>query len=165
MEERRVNDTSGTRPPDAPMRRTTDGTPGPRTDQPMATRDQSDFALVDRGSVSEFERRWHSIQAEFVEDPRRAVGEAGNLMAELMDHVSKNLRSRRGELDKASGDGDTEVMRQEMRRYKELMNRMLGKDMSSGSTSTMRTTEPTPQTTSPTTTTQQQPRPQNRPSD
>lgn len=95
---------------------------------------QSGMALVDRGSMAEFDRRWNEVQADFVEDPRRAVGEAGNLMAELMDHVANNLRQRRTELDRnRAGEIDTEAMRLEMRRYKDLMNRMLHDD-SAGAT-------------------------------
>ena len=90
---------------------------------------QTGAAMVDGASLSEFERRWHAVQADFIEDPRRAVGEAGGLIADLMEHVSKNLRQRRTELDRqGGGEPDTESMRQEMRRYKELMNRMLHGD-------------------------------------
>ena len=111
MEERRTNDTVPTRRSEPPMTR------------------PSGMSLVDGASLSEFERRWHAVQADFIEDPRRAVGEAGALIADLMEHVSKNLRSRRGELDRQQGgDSDTETMRQEMRRYKELMTRMLHGD-------------------------------------
>jgi hypothetical protein len=91
---------------------------------------QSGTAMVDGASLAEFERRWHAVQADFIEDPRRAVGEAGNVIADLMEHVSKNLRSRRGELDRQTGgETNTEAMRQEMRRYKELMSRMLHGDV------------------------------------
>ena len=111
-EERRINDTAN---------------PAPRQEPPLNR--PSGFTLVDHASMADFERRWHAVQADFVEDPRRAVGEAGNLMAELMDHVSKNLRQRRTELGKdRDGESDTEAMRLEMRRYKELMNRMLHGD-------------------------------------
>ena len=90
---------------------------------------QSGMAWVDRGSVSEFDRRWNSVQSDFVEDPRRAVGEAGNLIAELMEHVAKNIRQRRAELERnRDGETDTEAMRLEMRRYKDLMSRMLRDD-------------------------------------
>jgi hypothetical protein len=90
------------------------------------TRQAGRGALVDGASLSEFERRWHEVQADFIEDPRRAVGEAGGLMADLMEHVAKNLRSRRGELDRQrGGESDTEAMRQEMYGYKGLMSRML----------------------------------------
>ncbi len=93
------------------------------------------FTLVDHASMSEFDRRWHTVQAEFVEDPRHAVGEAGNLMAELMDHIAKNLRQRGTDLGKnRDGETDTEAMRLEMRRYKELMNRMLHGDMQTAGT-------------------------------
>ena len=90
---------------------------------------QGAFTFVDHATTSDFERRWHTVQADFVEDPRRAVGEAGALVADLMDHVGKNLRQRRSELGKArDGESDTETMRQEFRRYKDLMNRMLHGD-------------------------------------
>ena len=109
-------------------RRTNDTAPARRSEPPM-TRPSGGTSLVDGASLSEFERRWHAVQADFIEDPRRAVGEAGSLMADLMEHVSKNLRSRRTELDRQQGgETDTEAMRQEMHRYKGLMTRMLHGD-------------------------------------
>ena len=110
MEERRMNDTAAAQ----------------RTDQPMPR--PREFSWIDSGSRSEFERRWHEAQADFIEDPRHAVGEASNVIADLMEHVGKNLRSRRGDLESKPGESDTEVMRLEMRRYKELMHRMLHGD-------------------------------------
>jgi len=112
MEERRINDTSN---------------PAPRQEPPVNR--PSGFTMVDHASMAEFDRRWNTVQAEFVEDPRRAVGDAGNLMAELMDHIAKNLRQRGSDLGKnRDGESDTEAMRLEMRRYKDLMNRMLHGD-------------------------------------
>src|SRR5947209_19082553 len=109
MEERRTNETSN---------------PAPRQERPMNQPDG--FTLVDHASMSEFDRRWHMVQADFVDDPRRAVGEAGKLMAELMDHIAKNLRQHGSDLGKKrDGGSDTEAMRLEMRRYKDLMNRLL----------------------------------------
>lgn len=154
MEERRVNDTAApNRPPDAPMRRTNDATQTPRTDQPMPR--TGEFSWIDQSSRSEFEKRWHDVQADFIEDPRRAVGEAGSLMADLMEHIGKNLRSRKGELEGKSGESDTEVMRLEMRRYKELMHRMLHGDTQPARTEPM-TQQPA---------TRPQPRPQPKTSD
>jgi len=112
MEERRINDTAD---------------PAQRQEPPINR--PGGFTLVDHASMSEFDRRWHTVQADFVEDPRRAVGEAGKLMAELMDHIAKNLRQRGADLGKnRDGESDTEAMRLEMRRYKDLMNRMLHGD-------------------------------------
>lgn len=126
MEERRVNDSSAARPPDAPMRRTNDTTATPRKEQTMPRSTESTW--IDHSSRSEFERRWHEIQSDFIEDPRRAVAEAGGLMADLMDHIGKNLRSRRSEMDRKSGESDTEAMRIEMRRYKSLMSQLFHGD-------------------------------------
>lgn len=126
MEERRVNDTSAARPPDAPVRRTNDTTATVRKDQPTAR--ASEAGWIDHSSKSDFERRWHEVQSDFIEDPRRAVGEAGGLMADLMDHIGKNLRSRRGEMERKSGETDTEAMRLEMRRYKSLMHQVFHDD-------------------------------------
>lgn len=134
------------------MRRTNDtSAAAARADQPMNRTDE--FRWLDPGSTSDFERRWHAVQAEFVEDPRKAVAEAGGLIADLMDHIGKNLRGRRGELDRNSGETDTEVMRQEMRRYKELVNNVLGRRETQSSTMPART-EPTPRMS------QEQPRPE-----
>jgi hypothetical protein len=110
LQERRANDTT---------------TQATRPDQLMPS--QGGTALVDRGMMSDFERRWAVVQGDFVEDPRRALGEAEKLLAEFMESVAKGLRERRGDSDRArAGEPDTEAMRIELRRYREIMHRVAG---------------------------------------
>ena len=128
MEDRRTNDarTNDRRMNDA---RTADTPPMTQRGAQTARQGTTGFSLVDRGSMSEFERRWNAVQGDFVEDPRRAVGEAGSLLAELLEQIGKNLRQRRTEMDGSrSGEPDTEGLRQELRRYRAVMQRMLGED-------------------------------------
>ena len=118
-----------------------------------------EFSWIDHSSRSEFEKRWHDLQADFIEDPRRAVSHAGVLMADLMEHVGKNLRSRR-ELDSKSGEPDTEAMRLEMHRYKSLMHQMFHGGTPATPSPQAARTEPVAQRPAP-----EQPRPQPKTSD
>ena len=129
MDDKRVDDTrmadKGIEDKRMEDKRADEAARAPRLEKPVER--QTSTALMDHGSVTDFEHRWDSVQAHFVDDPRRAVGEAGTLMADFMEHAAKNLRQRRAELDSArTGDEmDTEAMRLELRRYKELMHQIV----------------------------------------
>ncbi len=96
---------------------------------PMPTMRQSRTALVDGATMSDFERRWESVQGEFVDDPRRAVADAGRLVADLIERMHSNLTKRGSELgQQGAGDPDTEAMRVELRQYKAIFHTLLHGD-------------------------------------
>ena len=90
---------------------------------------QSRTALVDGATRSDFERRWESVQGEFIDDPRRAVADAGSLVADLIERMHNNLTKRGSELgQQGAGDPDTEAMRVELRQYKAIFHTLLHGD-------------------------------------
>jgi hypothetical protein len=110
-----------TQPADEP-RETAASQPAPQASMPAGR--QGRTVLVDGATRSEFERRWNSVQGEFVDDPRRAVADAGSLMAELLDRLRGNLTQRGSELER-DAEVDTEQMRMELRQYRALVHTIL----------------------------------------
>jgi len=50
-----------------------------------------------------FQRRWDTIQASFVDDPRRAVEEADALVAETMQRLAESFAQQREQLERQLG--------------------------------------------------------------
>jgi hypothetical protein len=72
--------------------------------------------------------RWKDIQAEFVDEPTKAVQEADALVAELMQRLAMMFATERAELENRWSGGDqvsTEDLRQGLRRYRSFFERLL----------------------------------------
>ena len=72
--------------------------------------------------------QWKEIQAEFVDEPRKAVQEADALVAELMQRLAQTFASERAQLESRWAGGDdvpTEDLRQGLRRYRSFFERLL----------------------------------------
>ena len=83
-----------------------------------------------RGSADDQERfvaRWQEIQAGFVDEPRRAVQDADALVVDMMDRLARMLASEREQLESPgeSGQVSTGDLRQGLRRYRTLFERLL----------------------------------------
>jgi len=89
---------------------------------------QDDVELVPAGRRTEFESRWREIQATFVDDPRRAVNEADALVAEVAQALTASFSERKSALERHAGSGgdtQTEELRQALRSYRALFERVL----------------------------------------
>ena len=78
--------------------------------------------------AKDFRARWDSVQIGFVDDPRQAVREADELVAQVMKTLAETFSSERAKLegevdqtDKAS----TENLRVALRRYRSFFQRLL----------------------------------------
>jgi hypothetical protein len=72
--------------------------------------------------------RWKEIQAEFVDEPRKAVQDADALVAELMQRLAQMFASEREQLESRWAAGDdvsTEDLRHGLRRYRSFFERLL----------------------------------------
>lgn len=72
--------------------------------------------------------RWKDIQAEFVDEPRKAVQDADALVAELMQRLAQMFASEREQLESRWAGGDdvsTEDLRRGLRRYRSFFERLL----------------------------------------
>lgn len=72
--------------------------------------------------------RWHSIQAGFVDEPRKAVENADSLVAATMKRLAEIFAGERDGLESQWDRGDdvsTEDLRVALRRYRSFFDRLL----------------------------------------
>ena len=83
--------------------------------------------LASAGDQERFVARWQEIQAGFVDEPRRAVQDADALVVDMMDRLARMLAGEREQLESLGGAGkvSTEELRQGLRRYRALFERLL----------------------------------------
>jgi len=93
-----------------------------------ATDDQA-TPLFSPGEAQEFRVRWDAIQAGFVDEPRRAVEQADNLVAGTMKRLTEIFADERskleGQLDRGESVVSTENLRLALRRYRSFFGRLL----------------------------------------
>jgi hypothetical protein len=121
-------DLAAAMPPDAsqpmPERRAADGDgrAAPLQDKELA-------ALFDEGAAHGFRTRWDEIQSSFVDDPRAAVKQADELVAQVMKNLAETFARERSELEQAigqdAGTSSTEGLRVALRRYRSFFQRLL----------------------------------------
>lgn len=83
------------------------------------------FPDDERDSIND---RWKQIQSTFVDEPRQAVQEADELVAELMQQLARMFADERGQLESQWAQGtdvSTEDLRQGLQRYREFFQRLL----------------------------------------
>ena len=76
----------------------------------------------------DFRERWHGIQAEFIDDPRRAVEDADRLVADVARAFTTSVEERRQGLTSGwqnNEHGETEELRLTMRQYRALVDHIL----------------------------------------
>ena len=84
--------------------------------------------LLDSEDRSAYERRWNDIQARFVDEPRRSVEEADDLVSEVQQRIAEQLTSHRRGLEERWGSGSeptTEELRRAVQQYREFFNRLV----------------------------------------
>lgn len=85
-------------------------------------------ALFSETEVGDFRNRWSNIQTGFVDEPRRAVEDADNLVASLMKKMAEGFANERSRLEKQWDRGDnvsTEDLRVALQRYRSFFDRLL----------------------------------------
>jgi hypothetical protein len=84
--------------------------------------------LFSDSDVGDLRSRWSNVQAEFVDEPRRAVEEADQLVASVMQRLAEGFARERGSLEKQWESGETastEDLRMALQRYRAFFNRLL----------------------------------------
>src|SRR5437868_14167883 len=72
--------------------------------------------------------RWERIQTEFVDEPRRSVQQADELVATVARRLTEVFGDEKNRLEQAWAKGDdvsTEDLRMALRRYRSLFERLL----------------------------------------
>ena len=84
--------------------------------------------LFSQNEIGDFRSRWSGIQTAFVDEPRRAVGDADNLVASLMKKLAEGFANERSRLEGQWDRGDnvsTEDLRLALQRYRSFFDRLL----------------------------------------
>jgi hypothetical protein len=90
--------------------------------------DQPHAPLLADDELRSILAQWKDIQAEFVDEPRRAVQDADTLVADLMQRLARMFASERDQLESRWASGDdvsTEDLRRGLRRYRSFFERLL----------------------------------------
>jgi hypothetical protein len=97
-------------------------------DEPMIPVEESAPALFAPEKSAAFLRRWDTIQAGFVDEPRGSVEAADALVAETMKQLAETFATERATLEQQWGRGadvSTEDLRMTLRRYRSFFKRLL----------------------------------------
>ena len=119
--------------------RSDQGQAGPRREfEPMGQREQTqpmgqgisqdDGTLMGGQEMQKFSSQWNSIQAAFVDEPRKAVEQADKLVAEVIEHMSTTFANERKNLEGQWSRGDqvsTEDLRVALQRYRQFFQSLL----------------------------------------
>jgi hypothetical protein len=101
-----------------------EGSVDERDDSARAVREP----LFQPEETEQLRRRWETIQTGFVDEPRRAVEEADQLVADLMQRLAERFSQERGNLEGQWDRGEdisTEDLRVALQRYRSFFDRLL----------------------------------------
>lgn len=85
-------------------------------------------ALFQPEAADDFRRRWDAIQIGFVDDPRAAVRNADELVAQVLRTLAESFAAQRADMDAGLGPDrqpNTENMRLALQRYRSFFQRLL----------------------------------------
>jgi len=85
-------------------------------------------ALFTPDAADEFRRQWTDIQSRFVDDPRQAVRDGDELVAQMMKSLAESFAHERDRVEEQmhdGGDASTELLRVALRRYRSFFERLL----------------------------------------
>ncbi|KQT08073.1 hypothetical protein [Ramlibacter sp. Leaf400] len=85
-------------------------------------------ALFPPQVASDFRGRWDQVQIGFVDDPRRAVQQADELVADVMKSLASSFAEQRARLEAGLGqdkEANTEDLRMALRGYRSFFQRLL----------------------------------------
>jgi hypothetical protein len=85
-------------------------------------------SLLAPDEAAAYRSRWEGVQSGFVDEPRRAVEQADQLVAGVIKHVAEVFAEERGKLEEQwsrGGEADTEDLRVALQRYRTFFERLL----------------------------------------
>lgn len=92
-------------------------------DRPVVGTESEDISLLPEDISAGFRSRWDMIQSGFVDDPRRAVDQAGELVEEALGKLNAVFADKRKNLQRGEII-PTEALRQTLRHYRLLLNQL-----------------------------------------
>jgi hypothetical protein len=91
-------------------------------------RDSELSPLFSNDEEGDFRNRWKDIQTGFVDEPRRSVEQADELIAKLLQRLAESFSEQRSHLEQQwekSESASTEDLRLALRRYRSFFDRLL----------------------------------------
>lgn len=91
------------------------------------TVDSGNGHLIPPERAKELDARWSAIKGEFVDEPRKAVTDADQLVGEFLDELQQSLNHRRQTIGEslAAESTSTESMRTALHDYRTMIDRLL----------------------------------------
>ena len=96
--------------------------------RPTAPESERLEPLFPHDAADRYRKRWAEVQSGFVDDPRRAVADGDELVAEVMKSLAESFAHERGRLEEEltrTGEASTETLRVGLRRYRSFFERLL----------------------------------------
>jgi hypothetical protein len=102
----------------------------PRQDRPAERQINNEqlAALFPPETAEGFRSNWDAVQIGFVDDPRKAVQQADELVAKVMKSLAESFASQRASIEADVGQDEqasTENLRVALRRYRSFFERLL----------------------------------------
>jgi hypothetical protein len=85
-------------------------------------------SLFSDTDIGDLRTRWNDVQAGFVDEPRRSVEQADQLVATVMQRLAEGFANERASLERQWDSGDnvsTEDLRVALQRYRAFFGRLL----------------------------------------
>jgi hypothetical protein len=95
---------------------------------PVSAVAESPAPLLNREDSEQLRTRWNEIQGKFVDEPRDAVQQADELVAEVVQKIIKMFASEHSSLDSQWNQGmdvSTEDLRKALQHYRAFFNRLV----------------------------------------
>ena len=99
-----------------------------RKDIPVNGQEEQPGPLLAPNMVQDFQTRWDRIQTGFVDEPREAVHQADELVAQAIKSLAENFAEARRKLEEQWDRGDnvsTEDLRVALRKYRMFFHKLL----------------------------------------
>lgn len=103
----------------------TDEFAGPQPDAHLQHQDERLAPLFLPQIAQKFKDQWDEVQIGFVDDPTQAVRRADELVAQVMKNLAETFADERANVESQMDQGDTELMRVALRRYRSFFQRLL----------------------------------------
>jgi len=85
-------------------------------------------SLISKREMEDLRSRWSTVQGSFVDEPRKAVKDADELVSAAIKQMSENFRNQRAQLEKQWSSGsevNTEDLRVCLQQYRTFFERLL----------------------------------------
>ena len=84
--------------------------------------------LISKREIEDLRERWTTVQAAFVDDPKKAVKDADELVSSAIEQLAESFRAQRNQLEKGwrnEGQISTEDLRVAVQQYRMFFDRLL----------------------------------------